>query len=134
MIYLDTNVLVYSFCKNVDDLAQKQKAQDILKNAISTNKLLLSEISLYEFSFVCKKLEEDDEVIKNNLIFLLDFVRNRDICKDVIDYLNLSNSFKHSFDSYHITFANKFNCKELVTFDTGFKKFMKNSKTKITVL
>jgi len=31
MIYLDTNVLIYAFCKNVDNLEQKKLSQEILK-------------------------------------------------------------------------------------------------------
>lgn len=31
MIYLDTNVLIYAFCKNVDNEEQKTLSQEILK-------------------------------------------------------------------------------------------------------
>ena len=70
MIYLDTNILVYAFCKNVDNETQKHKAQEILKESIISKQLILSEISLYEFAFICKKLEEELEVINDNIDFL----------------------------------------------------------------
>jgi len=46
MIYLDTNILIYAFCKNVDNLEQKNLSQEILRHTISQQKLLLSEIVL----------------------------------------------------------------------------------------
>jgi predicted nucleic acid-binding protein len=99
MIYLDTNILVYAFCKNVDDENQKQKAQEILKESIISKQLILSEISLYEFAFICKKLEEKLEVINDNIDFLSRYIKNK-----------------------------------LVTFDKGFKNFIKSSKTNIEII
>ena len=99
MIYLDTNILVYAFCKNVDDENQKQKAQEILKESIISKQLILSEISLYEFAFICKKLEEELEVINDNIDFLSRYIKNK-----------------------------------LVTFDKGFKNFIKSSKTNIEII
>ncbi|MGJ0300382.1 type II toxin-antitoxin system VapC family toxin [Aliarcobacter cryaerophilus] len=99
MIYIDTNILVYAFCKNVDDENQKQKAQEILKESIISNQLILSEISLYEFAFICKKLEEELEVINDNIDFLSRYIKNK-----------------------------------LVTFDKGFKNFIKSSKTNIEII
>src|SRR5574344_1533987 len=99
MIYLDTNILVYAFCKNVDDEIQKQKAQEILKESIISKQLILSEISLYEFAFICKKLKEELEVINENIEFLSRYIKNK-----------------------------------LVTFDKGFKNFIKSSKIDIEII
>jgi predicted nucleic acid-binding protein len=134
MIYFDTNVLVYAFCKNVDNQEQKIASQDILKSSISNKTLLLSEIVLYEFSFICKKLKESDETIKLNLEFLSKYVKNGDIRVDVIDLMDKTSSYKDSFDVYHICFSNHFACTEIVTFDRGFKKFINHSKTNINIL
>jgi predicted nucleic acid-binding protein len=134
MIYLDTNVLVYAFCKNIDDQEQKRISQEILKSSISNKTLLLSAIVLYEFSFVCKKLKESDETIKLNLEFLSKYTKNADIQDDVIDLMQKTSSYKHSFDAYHICFSNHFNCTELVTFDNGFKRFNNYSKTDINIV
>jgi len=59
MIYLDTNIFVYALSKNVDDLSQKEKALYYLREAIKENSLIVSEIVLYEFAFVSKKLCEE---------------------------------------------------------------------------
>lgn len=134
MIYLDTNVLIYAFCKNVDNEEQKRISQEILRDAVSQQKLLLSEIVLYEFAFVSKKLKEDDAVIVNNISFLLKYVKKADICNEVIEFMKTTNSYRHSFDIYHIVVSNHFGCSKLVTFDSSFKKFQKYSTTKIEIL
>lgn len=134
MIYLDTNVLIYAFCKNVDDSEQKKLSQEILKSAIASNKLLISEIALYEFAFVSQKLKEPNNVIKLNLDFLSKYVKNADVHSETITLMSKISSYKHSFDTYHIAFSNYFNCSELVTFDSGFKQFCDFSKTKIRLV
>ena len=92
MIYLDTNILIYAFCKNVDNETQKHKAQEILKESIISKQLILSEISLYEFAFICKKLKEELEVIDNNIDFLSSYVKNKKIYSEVIDFIKKENS------------------------------------------
>lgn len=134
MIYLDTNVLIYAFCKNVDNEEQKKISQEILKSSIIDKTLLLSEIILYEFAFICTKLKESQETIKLNLEFLTKYVKNADIQDDVMCLMQETSTYKHSFDAYHVCFSNKFECAELVTFDNGFKQFEKNSETKIKIL
>jgi len=134
MIYLDTNILIYAFCKNVDNLEQKNLLQEILRHTISQQKLLLSEIVLYEFAFISKKLEEASDVIQTNLEFLSKYAKRADIHNEVIDLMKSKDSYRHSFDSYHIVFSNFFNCSELITFDKGFKQFSDYSKAKIKIL
>lgn len=90
MIYLDTNILVYAFCKNVDDEIQKQKAQEILKESIISKQLVLSEISLYEFAFICKKLKEELEVINDNIDFLSRYIKNKKIYSEVLQFIKYS--------------------------------------------
>ncbi len=110
MIYLDTNVLIYAFCKNVDDIQQKKRSQEILKTAIVEKKLLISEITLYEFVYVSYKLKESTDVIKANVAYLSKYVKSANIYDDVIKFINQTDSFQHSFDAYHIVFSNFFNC------------------------
>ena len=97
MIYLDTNILVYAFCKNVDDEIQKQKAQEILKETIISKQLILSEISLYEFAFICKKLEEELEVINDNIDFLSRYIKNKLVTFDK-DFKNFIKSSKTNIE------------------------------------
>lgn len=134
MIYLDTNILIYAFCKNVDNIEQKRVSQEILKETVSKERLLLSEIILYKFAFVSKKVGELPSVIQANLEYLSKYVRYANIYSKVIELMCKIDSYKHSFDSYHIEFSNFFNCSELITFDNEFKQFYKYSRTKIKIL
>jgi len=134
MIYLDTNILIYAFCKNVDDKKQKELSQDILQKAIEDDLLVISEVVLYEFAFVCAKLQEDEKVINDNLIFLSKYSKQAYIKDTVINLMKRTHSYKNSFDTYHICFCDYFDCDELVTFDTGYKKFQRDCKTKIKIL
>jgi len=134
MIYLDTNVLIYSFCKNVDNQDQKKQSQEILRSTILNKKLLLSEITLYEFSFVSWKLKEKKQTLELNLEFLSKFIKHADIKQEVMDLMKKTESYQHSFDAHHTCFANHFNCSELITFDSGFKKFIDHSKTAIKII
>ena len=76
------------------------------KNSIKVTKELainseemIHDLSLYEFAFICKKLEEELEVINDNIDFLSRYIKNK-----------------------------------LVTFDKGFKNFIKSSKTNIEII
>ncbi len=135
MIYLDTNVLIYAFCKDVDDLLQKERSQEILRSSILNGELIVSEILLYEFAFVSKKLDEDVVVIDKNLEFLSKYLKyTPDVVAKAIKLICDTQSYRDSFDIYHLTFANHFKCDNIFTFDSGFKKFKKYSKAKITIL
>jgi len=74
MVYFDTNVYVYAFCQNVDNKSQKELSQEILKKHASNQTLILSEIILYEFAFICKKLGEQPKTIQKNLEFLSRYI------------------------------------------------------------
>jgi len=57
VIYLDTNIYIYAFCNNVDDQNQKAISQEILREAVKEKKLVVSELILYEFAFVARKIK-----------------------------------------------------------------------------
>lgn len=126
--------MIYAFCKNVDNQEQKNTSQNILKSAILEQKLLLSEVSLYEFAFVSQKLQESKDITKSNLDFLSKYIKTVDVCSDVIAMMNLTSSYKNSFDVYHIVFSNAYNCSKLITFDKGFDQFRGYTKVEIEVL
>jgi predicted nucleic acid-binding protein len=135
MIYLDTNIYIYAFCKNVDNQEQKAISQKILKEAVSQKSLIVSEVVLYEFAFVAKKLKENEKSILDTLQFLSKYKYNSpDISDKVIDLLEKKSVFKDSFDVYHVCFSNYYNCRELITFDNGFKRFQDFSITTIRIL
>jgi len=131
MIYLDTNVLVYAFLKNVDDEKQKDIAISILQTALENDELLISEITLYEFAFVSKKLGEEVENIDKYLDFLSKFSRNSN---QYIQQRSLEIISKSSFDIAHLSFAEYYDVDRFVTFDKGFKKLQKFSKIQIEIL
>jgi len=136
MIYLDTNIFVYALSKNVDDILQKEIALKYLREAIEKDELIISQIVLYEFAFVSKKLGEEPKNISENLEFLADFVESasNNIFTNVINFMNKYDLHKHSFDTYHLCYAQELNCKKLITFDKGFKKLQKHTDIKIEIL
>ena len=135
MIYLDTNIFVYAFCKNIDNQSQKIKSQEILRESIKNSELILSEIVLYEFAFVSKKLEENTDVIDNNLKFLSKYEQIASgISSNILSLMSETSSYKQSFDIYHLCFSNHFNCTKFITYDNGFKRFQDLSHAKIEIL
>ena len=134
MEYFDTNIYIYAFCKNIDNQKQKELSQNLLKDRASNNTLLVSEIILYEFAFICKKLKEDPIAIQKNLKFLSRYVKSIDINihKRVIDIFENTNLYNSSFDIFHLAFCEYNNCK-LITFDKGFKKLRNISNIEIDI-
>ena len=124
MIYLDTNVLLYATLSKVDNKSQQEIAISILKELVTNNSLILSNLSLLEYSFVMQKANEDIIKIENAIKLFNKFVKNeQENFNNLINFLNNRNAFKNSFDLYHIIFANSYKCQKLITFDKGFKKF-----------
>jgi predicted nucleic acid-binding protein len=135
MQFFDTNVLIYGFVKNVDDKHQQQTSINLIENALSSDSFVISDIVLYEFAFVAKKLEEKKENIDNFLKFLSTFSRhsNSMIANRTLELLNKSGLYKSSFDINHLAFCEFYEL-ELITFDKGFKSLSKYSDTKIRLL
>ena len=134
MVFFDTNVLIYAFCKNIDNVEQQNISVSLFEEAIIKENLILSEVSLCEFAFISNKLKEDTNVINQNLKFLSSFVRKQsNLSKRIIEIISKTNLYKSSFDIYHLAFCEDNDCK-LVTFDKGFKKFEAISKIKIDIL
>jgi len=134
MEYFDTNIYIYAFCKNIDDQKQKEISQKLLKDRALNHNLLVSEITLYEFAFTCKKLKEDSIAIQKNLKFLSRYVKPTDINihKRVIEIFDETNLYTSSFDVFHLAFCEYNDCK-LITFDKGFKKLQKTAKIEIEI-
>jgi len=75
MEYFDTNIYIYALCNNVDDKNQKLISNKLIKESIKNNTIVVSEMILYEFAFVSKKLKENDIFIEQNLNFISKFVK-----------------------------------------------------------
>lgn len=134
MIFLDTNILVYAFSKNVDNEKQKQLSQEILSQTVLNKKLILSDIILCEFAFVSKKIDENKNVISQNLEYLSKYVKQANVSKRLVETLHKSNGFKSSFDIHHACFCEEHKCEKLLTFDKGFRKIEPFVNTKIEII
>ncbi len=134
MVYFDTNVLIYAFAKNVDNLEQSKISTTLVEKALDNNTLIVSQITLCEFAFVSAKMNEDKEDIDDNLEFLSTFFKpsNFSVNQRMIEILKDKNLYTSSFDIFHLAFAEYHNSK-LVTFDKGFKKLQNISKIEIDI-
>ena len=134
MVYLDTNVLIYAFTKNIDDENQKDISTILVEEAIGNDTLIVSEIILCEFAFISNKLNEDKNDIDDNLEFLSSFLQpsNFSINQRMLEILSETSLYISSFDIYHLAFAEYYNSK-LFTFDKGFKKLQNISKIEIVI-
>jgi len=135
MDYFDTNIYVYAFCKNIDNKEQKEVSQKLLKESAVNNSLIVSEIILYEFAFVCTKLKENPETIQKNLTFLSRYIveSHKDIALRSLEIFEQTKLYASSFDVFHLCFAQEHKAK-LTTFDKGFKKLKDSATTEITIL
>jgi len=136
MIYLDTNVLLYATLSDVDTPSQQEEAIEILKELINSERLLLSNLTLLEYSFVMKKAKEDSKKIKSALKLFQTFVKNEknEFHIQLLEMLDNDYTFKNSFDLYHVVFAKVYNCEKLITFDKGFKKLQDITDIEIVIL
>jgi len=136
MTYLDTNVFVYALSQNVDDISQKERALGYLRKAIEKDELITSEIILYEFAFVSKKLGEESQNISENLEFIADFLQepNDNLFVKVVEFMKEHELYRHSFDIYHLCFSSDSECDRFITFDKGFKKLQKYVNIEIEIL
>ena len=134
MVYLDTNVLIYAFTKNIDDDNQKDISTSLVENAIDNDTLIVSEIVLCEFAFISNKLNEDKNDIDDNLEFLSTFLQpsNFGINQRMLEILKETSLYISSFDIYHLAFSEYYNSK-LFTFDKGFKKLQNISKIEVVI-
>ena len=134
MVFFDTNILIYAFCKNLDNKEQQDIALKLFDEAIENQNLIVSELILCEFAFISNKLKEDKNDIDDNLQFLLTFLKqsNSNINQRMTEILKGTNLYISSFDVYHLAFAEYYNSK-LFTFDKGFKKLQNISKIEIII-
>ena len=134
MVYFDTNVLVYTFCQNVDNEIQKEISLDLVEKSIKDDSLVVSEVLLCEFAFILNKVGENKSNIIDKLDFLSIFLQPSNSCVNqrVIEILRNTGLFVSTFDVYHLAFAESYNSK-IVTFDKGYKKLKNLSKTEIII-
>ena len=133
--YFDTNVLLYAFAKNSDNIEQSIISTNLVENAIAYDSLIISSVVLCEFAFVSNKINECKNTVDKNLEFLSSFVQPEPygIHKRVSQIFESESLYISSFDIYHLAFAEYYDAK-LVTFDKGFKKLQATSNVEIEIL
>jgi len=115
MIYFDTNVYLYAFSKNIDDEKQQKKSLEILEKSLKQRELITSEVILYEYAFVAKKLGENKNDIQKYLSFLERFIEpSNDIYKRTVEIMNAKDAYRSSFDIFHLAFAQYYSCDKFI--------------------
>ncbi|KIM13032.1 MAG: hypothetical protein KU38_02535 [Sulfurovum sp. FS08-3] len=134
MVFFDTNVLIYAFCKNTDNKEQQDISVKLFDEAIENQNLIVSELILCEFAFISNKLRENKNNIDDNLKFLSTFLKqsNHHINLRMTEILKETSLYMSSFDVNHLAFCEYYNSK-LFTFDKDFKKLQHLSKIKLVI-
>ncbi|MCK4762582.1 MAG: type II toxin-antitoxin system VapC family toxin [Candidatus Aminicenantes bacterium] len=134
MIYIDTNVIVYSYI-NPEDSKHKISKQ-IIEKLILEDALILSPLSIQELIFVFNKLKlKKKEILEIYELFSryskhsLSSELIKDACKFCFDI----GSLRRINDAVHLKFAEKY-AGRLITFDSDFKKFREYTELEIELL
>lgn len=113
-----------------------ETSQRLIKELVTTKTLLLSPLSLQEFTFTLSKLNIDKDHIKNNYELFSNF------CQHSIDKPLLDSAFetciqidfcKNINDLIHIKFAEKY-CDTFSTYDHDFKRIGQIIDIEINIL
>lgn len=134
MIYLDTNIIVYSYI-SPDDQNQVVSSQ-LIETLISDNNLLLSPLVMQELIFVLNKLQLSKTEISDIIELFKKYCRRNIYKKLVLDAYELClkvDNLKHINDAVHLKFAEKYASK-FITFDKDFNKFKSFTSIEIEVL
>ena len=134
MIYLDTNIIVYSYI-SPDDQKQIVSSQ-LIETLISDNNLLLSPLVMQELIFVLNKLQLSKTEISDIIELFKKYCRRNIYKKLVLDAYELClkvDNLKHINDAVHLKFAEKYASK-FITFDKDFNKFRSFTSIEIEVL
>ncbi|MBF0235166.1 MAG: type II toxin-antitoxin system VapC family toxin [Desulfamplus sp.] len=134
MIYFDTNVLIYATV-NQDD-GKRLLSQDKIRDAERNKRLLISPLSIQEFSFVLRKLSIPDDAIFQKASFFLNFCHHNIDCTllaEACELASIANSYQSINDTIHLKFAERY-ARKLVTFDSDFKRFARFTTIDLEIL
>jgi predicted nucleic acid-binding protein len=123
MIYLDTNVIVYSYI-SPDDRKQIVSSR-LIETLISDNNLLLSPLVMQELIFVLNKLRLSKPEISDIIELFKKYSLGNIDKKLVLDAYDLClkvDNLKYINDAVHLKFAEKYASK-FITFDNDYNKF-----------
>lgn len=135
MVYLDTNILIYASVEQ--DMVKKERSLELLDVLIGEEKLVLSTLVLQEFAFTMSKLKVENETIRKDCDFYLDYVSvEQDVftLKKAIELCCDGDYCKNINDIIHLLLAEKSKCDRLITFDRDFKRLERHSDIEVEVL
>ena len=134
MIYIDTNVIIYSYVNPED--SKHITSKHLIEKLMSENNLILSPLNLQELIFVLNKLGMDKkeifeiyELFSKYSKYSLSIKLIKDACQLCFDI----DSLRRINDAVHLKFAEKY-ADKLITFDNDFKKFQDHTDFKIEIL
>ena len=134
MLYLDTNILVYSLVNQ--DNGKMIASQALINQCIADSSLLLSPLILQELAFTLDKLNLPQAMIRDSFEAFKVFVAfdiDMALCDSGFQLALASNMLRSINDAIHARFAER-HASRLVTFDAGFKKFIPHISIPIDVI
>lgn len=134
MLYLDTNILIYSLINQ--DSSKMLTSQSIINQSVADSSLILSPLSLQELVFTLAKLKIDLPRINDSIATFKLFSRyeiDTDLFSRAYELASLSNTLLNINDAIHLAFAERYASK-LLTFDRDFKKLTAHTSMPIEIL
>lgn len=134
MHYFDTNILIYSLINQDED--KMLKSQELLRESIKNDHLLISPLTLQEMIFTIAKLKTPKEVIFNSYQFFKKYSKyqiDNTLIQEAFDLCNALNKCQNINDAIHIKFAEK-HCTQIFTFDKDFNRFENSLTIKVIIL
>ena len=134
MLYLDTNVLVYSLVNQDSD--KMQVSQALINQSIADSSLILSPLSLQELAFTLAKLNVPQATIVDGFSVFKAYIKyeiDAVLCDSAFQLALSTNMLLNFNDAIHVKFAELYASK-LVTYDRGFRKFCSHVSIPVEVL
>ncbi len=134
MLYLDTNILVYSLVNQDSD--KMLASQERINQGIADTSLILSPLSLQELAFTLAKLNVPKTTIIDSFNAFKTYVKHEidaALCDSAFQLALSTNMLLNFNDAIHAKFAVQ-HASRLVTFDRGFSTFQSHVSIQIEVL
>lgn len=134
MLYLDTNVLVYSLINQDND--KMLVSQALINQCIADSSLLLSPLTLQELAFTLAKLNLPQTMIKDSFEAFKAFAAyeiDTELCDYAFQLALASNMLRNINDAIHARFAEQ-HASKIITFDHGFRRFIEHISIPVEIL
>jgi predicted nucleic acid-binding protein len=133
LIYFDTDVLINFIV--IQDEKKHIESQDIVFEALKSDELCLSFLTLQEMLYVLQKLGVKKDVIHTNYLFFKEYA-NAVLTKEIFDrayQIADQIGFQNINDCIHTALAERY-CQKLITYNKDdFKKIQTLSNLKISI-